>query len=191
VALNKAKLTAALVKLMDPTAAGFAGYPADVATAAANFADAYNTYAIDAVDVSGDMLAVANKAGFQSALAAGLAASQSGAQAAQAFASAWALFWLSATFQVGVPPTPAARCPSVGGTGIWSVEATSIVTAAVPAPLQSALALEFATISDTPAVKAAALADAFHTATLSVVVTVSGLDASPIPTAIVNVCTIM
>ena len=183
-ALVQATLKSELLKLFDQDSPTFVGFPATVADAATNFGNAYNTYAATAQDVSGDPLTSSNVAGFISTLASSLpdAASGSPTTTAQAFGSAFVSFWTGATFATAIPPAA-----GVGGTGLFSKEVTSTVTAAVPTALSSLLEPIFATpptAASTADAQADTIAAAFHAATTSgVTVVIAGLDTTPPPPA--------
>lgn len=194
-ALDVATLKAELLKLFDPDDVGFVGYPATIAAAATNLANAYDTYASSAEDVSGDALVSADKATFESILAAQLPAPVVGtlpADAALAFANAFIAYWAGATFAVGsLPPASPPGCPNMGGTTIFSAETTSVAVA-VAVGLLADLTTEFAVNTVDPDAKADDLANALHTATTSeVTVLITGLDTTlPVPLPITNTCTV-
>lgn len=193
-ALSQTKLRDEFRKLTDPNFGSFAGYPASAAAAAASWATAYDTYARDAVDASGDAVVTVNKPGFQSALTTALLASTTPQAAAAGFANAFTAYWTGAVFAVGLLPPPAGPCANVGGNGIFGAEVSSVVTVVNAAALQSALATEFQTLSGNGNTKAQALAAIFHSATTTgVTVLISGLDTTPPgsgPLPITNTCTI-
>lgn len=189
-ALDVNKLKTELLKIIDPGDAHFVGYPTNATDFANNWANAYDTYAKDAQDVSGDVLITA----FKSAMAAKLLTLNVPAgviaTAASTFDDALKAYWASAIFAVGIVPTPAASCASIGGTGLWSAEASSIGTGFTAGILQASLLTLLAIPSNNPAVKAPALAAAFHNATISAVkVTITGTDTTaPTPVPITNIC---
>ena len=194
--LAAATLSSEFIKVIDPENAGFVGWPATVADSCVNWGNAYHAYASQATDVSGDALVTANLPLFISTLQASLPAAAVGtaALAANAFDLAFIAYWTAAIFAIGAPPTPAAVCPSIGGTMLWSLEITSLVTAVVPAVLKGLLLPEFAIVdvATTAQEKADSLAQAFHTATTTaIMVLITGLDTTvPIPLPITNLCTI-
>lgn len=179
-ALSASILKTEILKLVDPDDPGFVGFPEDTATMQANWTDAFDAYALNAVDVSGDPVVTVNKAGFQAALAPLFNPDSTSTAAANAFASAWSAYWTGATFAILIPP------PSgVGGNGIFGVEISSAVTVVVPANLSSDLKTIFDTIDtdQDPDTKAQQIADAFHAATTNdITVLISGLDTTPPPT---------
>jgi hypothetical protein len=193
--LNKNKLRSAFQEIFD----GAVDKSVDsTAKAEDQWADAYHSYAKDAVDVSGDKLSVSNSVGFRAALQFDAAkAAASPAVIALQFDLAFVTYWTGAVFSVGTPPSPAAKCPSIGGNTLWSVEATSVVVAALPAILLGLLTPIVADHSEgvTTAEKASRYADAFHTATTTaVLVLIAGLDLTPPPAGplpVTNTCTIM
>lgn len=200
-----------ILKIIDKDNPNFVGYSDDYTVTATNWANAYDTYARNAEDISGDVLVTANKPGFIAALAAGLATSVTPASAAAAYEAAFVIYWTAATFSIGIPPVvdPESPCPNVGGNLIFGVEISSIA-----APIPAVLGTLLTTIWNTPPPVGTSpdldpnpdiytlnndyiadkLAQAFHTATTTaVIVTISGTDTTP-PTAgplpIVNICTV-
>lgn len=192
--LSQAKLTNELLKLLDPNNSHFVGYPTDANTFATNWANAYDTYARDAVDVSTDVLLTSNKNGFRDALAVLNIPNGVIVTAAGAFDSALIAYWTGAVFAVGTPPSPGAACASAGGNGTWATEVSSIVATVTVGVLEASMASLLAIPSSDPSVKATALAAAFHNATTSAVkVLITGTDTTVPPTgplAITNTCTI-
>lgn len=148
---------------------------------------AYDAYAREATDASGDKVATVNRPGFRRVLNFNPATGSAPA-IAQQLDSAFVVYWTGAVFAIGKPPTPDAPCPS---TGIFVVELTSVVIAVLPGVLAALLIPIFSnrTKSSTAAQQAAQVASAFHTATTSAVtVLISGTDAVPAP--VTNTCTI-
>lgn len=164
----------------------------DVATA---WGDAYDEYARDATDASMDRVAAANKPGFVSAMAS-FTNQGTPPTMAQILDTAFVAYWTGGVFAVGVPPTPAAACPSIGGNTIFGVELTSTVIAAAPGVLQANLLPIFSNVTKEQSIRdqAQKIADAFHAATTSAVtVLIAGLDTTPPPAGplpIMNTCTI-
>jgi hypothetical protein len=194
--LSQATLKTEFLKLMDSTSPDFAGWPPTKAAAAANWCNAYNVYALSAQDVSGDPLVSANLPGMISTLVSLLPEASPTATyklAADAFDAAFASYWTGALFAFLVPPVPAPLgCPNIGGTTIWSVEAESKVFAVASGVLGGLLEAEFAVVAPDVDTKAASLAAAFHSATISAVtVLIKGSDSTlPTPIPIQNACTI-
>lgn len=194
-ALDAAALKAEILKIIDPEDPDFVGWPADAAAAAANWAAAFDTFAVDAEDASGDALVAGNAAGFESAVAAGFAA-LTAAGAAAGYGLGAIAYWTAAAFAVGTLLDPLTEpCASVGtGTGIWGIEATSVVTVPLSTALVAALTDEFGVLSEDPDAKAEALADAFFDSTTSeITVLISGTDTTPPPAGplpITNTCTV-
>lgn len=204
-ALDPNVLKTELLKMLDPTHEDFIGFPADGATAAANWAAAFDAYASQAEDASGDALTSANASGFESAIETGLVGqpeaeppvpgSSTPAEAAAAFGLAATAYWTGAAFAVGqLVPTPP-PCPNVGtGTMIFASEVTSLVSAPLSALLVAALLTEFAVISDDADAKAESLAGAFDDSTTTeVLVTIAGLDTTPPPATplpVTNTCNV-
>ncbi len=180
-------------KLMDPNDLLFIGHPATKAGAATNFAAAYDTYAQDAEDASGDTFLLAPVASnFEDALTFN---TNTPADMAAEFGAAFLAYWSGVTFSIGSLLNPTTEpCPSVGGTGVWSVEITSVITAITNTGLIAQLTSEFTTLSIDGATKAVDIAAIFHTATtIEVLALISGLDTTPTPSGplpITNICTI-
>lgn len=191
-ALDVNKLKNELLKLLDPNNAHFVGYPTNATDFANNWANAYDTYAKDAQDVSGDVLITAFKTAMATKLMALNVPAGLIATAASTFDQALGAYWASAIFAVGIVPTPASACASVGGSGTWSTETSSVGTGFTTGILETALLSLLAIPSNDPLVKATALANAFHAATTTAVkVTITGVDTTAPPTGplpITNVC---
>lgn len=191
--LNVATLKTNLLKMFDPSRPDFLGWPTTLIQGVDNIANAYNQYAIVAMDASNDALVTANLAGFKAPLLA-LAPGSTIADTAQAFDDAFVAYWTGGVFAIGIPPTPASPCPSIGGTTLWSVEASSVVQLATPNVLKGLLLPEFAILSGDADAKATAIANAFHTATTTaIMVLITGLDTTPPPVGplpVMNTCTI-
>lgn len=189
--LNQAKLKTEIMKLIDEETPGFIGFPTDLVTACQNWGNAYNIYALDAVDISGDKLLTSNLVGFQNALAANLPVAEAGTSilAASAFDLAFISYWTAAVFSIGMIPLG-----GIGGTGIFSVEISSVVSAITPNVLNNLLLPIFNLNSEDTDAKADSLATAFHTATTTAIFClISGLDTSPPPGGplpIINISTI-
>lgn len=191
--LNVATLVTELRKFSDQSYSGFVGFPTSKAEAKAKWATAYDTYASTAVDVSLDLVATKNKPGFQSALVFG--ESNTPAQAASEFDSAFVAYWTGAIFAIGIPPTPAASCASIGGNSIFGIEVTSIVSVITPNVLNNLLLPVFTNNTGNSALpQLQSIANAFHTATTTAVfVLITGTDTTPTPSGpllITNTCTI-
>jgi hypothetical protein len=193
-ALDVNKLKTELLKLIDPNDAHFVGHPTNATDFATNWSNAYDTYAKDAQDVSTDPVIAAptHKAAMKARLLTLNVPVGVIATAASTFDQAFADYWTGATFAILVAPTPAAACASVGGTGLWSAEASSVVSAVTAHVLEASMLSLLAIPSDDPQVKATALANAFHAATTSAVkVTITGTDTTAPPTGpltITNTC---
>jgi hypothetical protein len=194
--LDVTVLSSELIKLFDANAAGFVGYPTTKAQVAANWANAYDTYARSAVDTSGDALVTANKAGFITALQSNLPTYTTGtiALGAQAFDLALVAYWTAAIFAIGALPISGSPCPNIGGTTVFSAEISSVVSAVTPSILSGLLLTEFGNITTgtTAQEKADSIAQAFHTATTTAVnVLIIGIDTTPPPAGplpIMNAC---
>lgn len=190
-ALSASTLAGELRKIFDPGAGGF-GWPASRSAAIASITAAYDTYASDAVDYSGDAVASKSPSGFQAALAAAFSDTWTAADAADAFRDAWIAYWTGATFAVGAPPPPSGQCPNSGGNTVFSVEISSAVTIINGAPLRASLLYEFGNLGIDGDAKATAIAAAFHAATTNdITCRIDGLDSTPPPTGplpIFNLC---
>lgn len=168
-----------LRNLLDPSAPGFVPYQPDRGVAAYRLCSAYDVYARDAVDQSGDQLVTANLPGMQQSFASGLSGSSTANAAAEAFAVAYSVYWIGASFAVGRLPRPGP--PTVGGNGIFSTEIASTVLSVMTDRIYNMMALEFGRLT-TGEEKVNGLAAAMHASTIvSVSTTISGLDTSPPP----------
>ncbi len=190
-ALSQAKLAGELSRFMDPEHPSFA-WPASRSEAIQLWVDAYDTYATDAEDVSGDAVVTKYPAMFHAELVNRLTGSWSSAAAALAFRYAFVTYWTGAVFAIGAVPAPGGPCPNVGGNGIFSVEIQSVVTSVNGVNLRSALLALFDALTDDAGARIEAIAAAFHAATTTdVLVTITGLDTTPPPAGplpITNVC---
>jgi len=128
-------------------------FPASENEAKQRLADAYDNYAQDAVDGSGDGPLSVNKSGFQSAL--NFPVGGSAAAAATAFETAVVTYWTGATFNITTPPI-----------GSLSKVSSTIITPPIPNGL---IGVVFADISAgvTADEKAQQVADAIHTMTIT------------------------
>jgi len=167
--------------------------PSDKPKARRQWANAYDTYAKLATDVSGDVVTSVNKPGFQSAL---IFSEKSGtpAQAAAEFEAAFIAYWTGATFAVGAVPLPSAPCPSIPPAPLWATEATSVVLSVAPG-LANRLLPIFTNNSPNQSVSRVTkqIADAFHAATTTdVLVLITGLTLPPPPPGlpVTNTCTV-
>jgi hypothetical protein len=194
-ALNINKLKSELLKLLDKNNPNFVGFPTNATDFANNWANAYDTYAKDAQDASGDVVLTVHKSAMAARLLTLNVPAGVIATAASTFDQALADYWNAAIFSVGIPPTPAAACPSAGGTGLWSAEASSVVSAVTAGVLQASMLSLLAIPSDDVNVKATALATALHAATTQAVkVTITGTDTTVPPAGpltITNTCGIV
>lgn len=193
--LVEANLATEFLKLVDSSSPTFSGFPATKADAITNWANAYNTYALQAQDASEDIVSTVNLPAMIATLTAMLPEPASGTPdlAAAAFDAAFVQYWTGGVFAVGIPPTGLGACPNVGGTLTFSSETSSVVTT-VTADILKNLLLDVFTSTKDGATAATALASAFHNATISaVIVLITGLDttaapAGPLP--ITNTCSI-
>jgi len=181
--LSKAVLKAELLKIIDSANPNFVGWPADPATATSNFATAYNTYAIQATDISGDMLVTANLPGFITAITSAMPPPVPGgtlANYATTMGLALTAYWTGAIFAILIPPPPGIPVPP--NNGIFSIEATSLVTIVNAAILQNAILAQLNQQFDSADDAADAVADVWHTATTTAItVVIAGLDSTPPP----------
>lgn len=193
--LVEANLATEFLKLVDSSSPTFSGFPATKVDAITNWANAYNTYALQAQDASEDVVSTVNLPAMIATLTAMLPESASGTPdlASAAFDAAFVQYWTGGVFAVGIPPTGVGACPNIGGTLAFSSETSSVVTAVTANILKNLLLDVFASTKD-GATAATALASAFHTATTSaVIVLITGLDTTPAPTGplpITNTCSI-
>lgn len=128
-------------------------FPSSENDAKQRLADAYDNYAQDAVDSSGDGPLIVNKSAFQSALS--FSVGGSAAAAAAAFEAAIVAYWTGATFNITTPPPGS----------ILKVSST-IVTPPIPNGLIGGV---FSNISPevTADTKAQQIADAIHAMTIT------------------------
>lgn len=185
--LSLLSLTSRLEALFSAPGSVFA-----VGDAERKWTDIYDGYAKGAVDVSGDRVVAANTPGFKGSLR--FASAKEAGQLAQSFDRAFVAYWTGATFAVGTPPTPAARCPSVGGNGIFGIEVSSVVVAVASGVLAGNLQPIFRSIKpgQTSPEQARKVASAFHRATVTAVtVLIAGTDTTvPTPLPVVSRCTV-
>lgn len=187
-ALSQAKLAGAILDIF----ANKAGV-SSVELFEERWASAYDSYARDAQDISGEAPITVSAVGFRRALNFRVCrhASQISAQFEQAFQT----YWTGGVFQFGIPPPPVPPgCPNVGGNTIFGVELSSLVTLVTPGVMFSQVYPEFSTAfrGDTIQARASAIAAAMHRATTTAVfVLISGTDTTvPTPLPITNACTI-
>lgn len=194
-ALTLAALKAEILKLIDPENPGFVGYTNSYAVAAANWATAFDNWASNAEDDSGDNPAVVFKALFQTALLSAWASSTTKEDGAQSFADAVNDYWTGGIFSVGsLVPGTGNNCANVGaGTRVFATEATSVVTSVTTAAIYVLLLGEFTQYRTSMDAKAQALAEAFYNPITvgGVFVTITGIDTTPPPAGplpVTNVC---
>lgn len=157
------------------------------------WASAYDAYARQAQDVSGELPITVNGTGFRRAL--NFEASGSAAALAAQFEAAFQVYWTGAIFSFGIPPPPVPPgCPNVGGTSIFSTELSSLVIEVVPSVMQAQLVTQFSVASREESIesRAQAIASAIHMATTTAVfVLITGLDTTSPPTGplpVTNTC---
>lgn len=188
--LSKATLKTELLKIMDSANPQFVGWPTTPADAITNFANAYNTYAVQATDISGDVLVTANLAGFQAAITASIPPPNPGgtlANYATVMGTAFTAYWTGAIFAIGKIPPP--QTPLPPNNGIWGIELTSLVTIVNSAGLQSSILSQLNQQFDNADDAADAVADVWHNATTTgITVTITGTDTTvPVAQPIINV----
>lgn len=155
--------------------------------------EAFDVYARDAEDVSGDSVLTVNSYRFLKGLR--FSSINNYLQSANEFDDAFRAYWQGATFNVGqLIVTPPSTCPNVGGNGVWASETASVVSQVRRGALAGRLVPIFASQSQVANAQRAAaeIAQAFHaTTTRDVLVTITGLDTSaPTPVVISNTCTV-
>ena len=155
-ALDKSKLKTELENWMSSTY--------DNITDAANaFADAYEIYALDAIDISGDSPDTLNKAGIVSAFKS-LTTSETPATSAIKFEAGLVAYFTGGTFLLTIPPA-----------GTILPEISAIVTASIiPPAISATLTTIFTNTSDDVSTKATQMSDLFDTATKLVTATCTG-----------------
>jgi len=165
-ALNKVTLQTELESWMGSTYT-------DINDAANAFANAYDTYAQDALDVSNDGPDTLNKQGIIDAFIT-LTTSETPTSASVTFEDAIIAYWNGGTFELLTPPagtiTPEISANVTG----------NIATSAISTDLKTV----FENTSDSAATKASQIADILDTATKTVIVTCVGTNAAPPPATI-------
>lgn len=166
------------------------GSVASTTIAEQRWATAYHAYCLDAEDVSSDPPINLASLKFRSLL--NFRGSFTAAQFAAQLEAAFVAYWTGTLFSILVPPLVTSACPSIGGTGLWSVEVTSVVVPVVPQAMYTAVFPILNTPSISWQAKSTQLAHAMHRVTTSAVtVLISGLDTTlPTPLPITNTCTV-
>lgn len=187
-ALNQAKLAASLLDIFSSKGASGSAEAFEE-----QWSDAYDAYARDARDVSGDALLTASPMGFRRSL--NFRACSQPQHIASQFEMAFQAYWTGAIFQVGIPPSPIPiGCPNVGGNTVFGVELTSVVILVTPQVVFGQMYPEFSVADrdDSIAARATRIATAMHAATTTaILVLISGLDTTvPTPLPITNTCRI-
>jgi hypothetical protein len=162
-ALDKTKLKNSLIDWME----GTYDTTADSMTV---FIDKYESYSLDATDISGDSPLLYFKTNALNILKT-LTNTETPQTASVKFENALIAYWLGATFKLLTPPP-----------GTVAPEITAIVTVNIaPGPLATALASIFSDLSPsaTKESKATQIADALDTATKTIVVTCTGTLVNP------------
>lgn len=188
--LQVAALVTELRKFGDEKFSGFTGFPTTKEAAKTAWTNAYDTYASTATDISGDLVISKNAAGFNSSLS--FDTSGTAASSAADFDSSFVSYWTGATFAVGIIPPPTGLCPNIGGTGIFGVETTSVVSAVTANVLKAKLLVVLSTPASNAQAQIELIAQAFHEATTeAVIVLITGTDTTPTPSGplpITNTC---
>lgn len=178
------KLLNAILRLIDPDTLGHQ-YPPTRAAAVVAWTDAYNDYALDAKDVSSDVVQSVNRNGFENELFSNFYYSWTARVTARSFADAFVAYWSQATFAIGtlIPGTGVEGSINEGpGTRIFSVELSSTVQTVTGDNLEDALYSEFVRLDWDAPDKAARITQCFHDATINdVIVFIDGLDTTPPP----------
>jgi len=137
------------------------------------------------------MVIVTNRPGFQAALS--FSPGSLAPIAAAQFEAAFLAYWTGAVFAVGIPPSPAAACPSIPPAPPWAVEVSSVVVSALPGLAAPLLPTFSNNANRSPPVVANELANAFHVATTTLVmVLITGITLPPPPGGlpVTNLCNI-
>jgi len=171
-ALSAAILKSELLKLYDETDPGFVGYATDVATAATNLGNAYDTYAADAVDLIGGTSNLRMKADFISYLSSNIVPAGTLAVSLAALDTACVNYWTLATFNPGIPVAP------------MIIEVASVISAIVPGTVVTSMTALLSAMSNDVDTLCGDIATALHTFTTTcVTVTTTGTDilGNPVP----------
>jgi hypothetical protein len=130
-----------------------------------SFINAYETYALDVVDVSGDGILTYFKANALTILNT-ISNSDTASTASVKFENAIIAFWTAATFKLITPPA-GTIAPEIS-----AIVTTNIVTNNLATPLNTI----FTNLnsSETDSTKADSLATAFHNSTKTIIVTCTG-----------------
>jgi len=162
------------------------------AQAESRWATIYHDYAREGEDVSGEPAINLSKSKFSRPL--NLKQSQTAQQFCRQLDQAFVSYWTGVTFATAVVPSPPLACPNIGGTGVFSVEISSVVTVVAKGVLYGALIPIVSSLGGAASTKAAQFAEAFDSATkTAVTVLITGQDTTPPPAgplAITNVCTV-
>jgi hypothetical protein len=149
---------------------------------------------MDAEDVSGDQVTRVSSNGLRSAL--NFDNRESASDFCRQIERGFRGYWTGAIFAVGTPPSPAAACASVGGSGVFGSEITSLVVSVLPNVMFSSLlpVVRSFTRETSADDRAKDIAAAMHRATTTaVIVLITGLDTTPGPSGplpITNTCRI-
>lgn len=167
-ALNKNSLKTSILAILN-------AHPANYATAASQYATAYDTYALNADDTTGDAPLSINAAGMEAALLASFNnyLTNTSSQAANDWYNAMITYWTGGTFNILSWTNPLQAT--------WTSETGSSVTSSGTNPGAGGLFTVFGDLSasKTNDDKATEISDAIDTFTKTVTVTVLGI--GPIP----------
>ena len=175
--LNEGKLRASLLRFFT-NPAGLISIP----QAEERWATAYDDYARDAEDLSGDPVLLSNRPGFRAPLR--FRGIRNSVQFAQQIEAGFLAYWAGATFALGnlVPGTGTVDCPTIGPVGsnfIFASEISSLVILVAPGVMFSGI-LPHVSVTYrgvTAEQQSRRIAAAMHAATTSAVtVLISGID---------------
>ena len=158
------------------------------AQAERRLAKVYHDYAQGAEDVSGEGPDNLDASRFERHLR--FSGSRTARQFAQQVDDAFVAYWTGTTFSILVLPPASPPCPNVGGTGEFSVELSSQVTAVAAGRMRDAILPVVDRATNTAEQVARRLADVMDSVTRSAVtVVITGQDTgSPSPSPIYNEC---
>ena len=152
----------------------------------------YHAYAQGAEDVSGEHPINLSADKFEQPLR--FRSSRSARQFARQLDNAFVAYWTGVVFPIFVPPPAFPPCPNVGGSGEFSSEIVSLVTAVTPNAMYRAVLPILNTARATADSAARKLANAMDQVTRSAVtVLIVGWDTTAPPTGpflITNTCTV-
>lgn len=178
--LNPFILQEQLTLILDPGNPRFTGFERDLQACVERFVTAFDTYAIQATDVSDDALVRGNQDAMRVVLRSGLVLQNNGRAAALVFAHAFAAYWQGAPFATDKLVEPL-HPKTTGGNRIFLNETSSRVIGVDTEPYVEFLVPELRVLSG-GVTKMQRLARAIHEATIvSVLVQIDGLDTTMMP----------